>query len=174
MQRLTSEYEIESILWEKQIKAEISAGVTAKSLKNNQKIDLLRIFCFDPFDLENAKKEIKEKQEKLKNNQHIDHINRIIQLNPYQLILTYNSSPVLSTTIVKKMEKFSQQEIIDYSYQILSALNELHENNIIHGNIDLKHFFVTETGLKLRGFGLNSTTFPMDKSWNDKIAPGNS
>eukprot|EP01080_Neovahlkampfia_damariscottae_P005919 gene5919-9749_t len=171
MNNLSTEYTIETSLWSKQIKAEIPVQTTGKSLKNQQNIELRRIYCFDPFDLQNAIIEIKQKKEKLINNRNIDHINRIITLSPFQLILTYNSAPLMSTTIVKKTENYTYQQIVDFSYQIISALSEMHENDIIHGNLDLKQIVITENGVKLRGFNLNSTTNPVDKSWSDKVAP---
>jgi serine/threonine protein kinase len=165
-------YQIETIVWQSQIKAEIFADVSGINLKNKQIIDLLKFFCFDPFDQKLALEEIEEKRKKLKNNKNIDHINKVFTQGSNQIVLTYNNYPSLSTVMANRTNSFSQQEIIDYSFQLMNALTEMHENEIIHDCLHSRFLKFTETGLRLRGFFIKNTNVPVDKSWNDKVAPG--
>jgi hypothetical protein len=168
------DYKIETIVWQSQIKAEIFAEVSGINTKNNQTIDLLKHFCFDPFDQKLAIEEIEQKRKKLKNNRNIDHINQVFTQGSNQIILTYNNHLPLSAVMASRTNLFTQQEIIDYSFQLMSALTEMHENEIIHDCLHSRFLKFTENGLRLRGFFMKNSNLAVDKSWNDKVAPGNS
>lgn len=105
-------------------------------------------------------------------------VERVEEINPFddekkegnflhlQFILMEKSSPVLIThrldhkLIPSRLQDFDEKEIMKLAYDIGSAIDRAHKNNLIHRDIKLENIFydVKEQRYKLGDFGIARTT----------------
>lgn len=106
----------------------------------------------------------------LKNLHHpniVRYVNSMIEKRILYLILEYCEEGDLSQHIsfcLEKKERFPEVLIAYWSLQMLTALEFLHENKIMHRDIKAKNIFLTSKGvIKLGDFGVSRVMKPQEE-----------
>jgi serine/threonine protein kinase len=75
---------------------------------------------------------------------------------------------------IKRMTKqeryFSEDKVFDYTYYLASAINYLHQRNIIHKDVQPKNIYLRRDKLKLGNFGFQTNPLKMIQMMNTKDA----
>ena len=72
------------------------------------------------------------------------------------------------TNILKYFGSFKEKLVKIYITQLLQGLKELHDNEIVHGDLKLNNIFVDDIGtIKLGDFGFMKQTFVLEEPDED-------
>ncbi|CAB5366368.1 unnamed protein product [Rhizophagus irregularis] len=95
----------------------------------------------------------------------------------YLLVLEYADSGTLRSYLNERFEELSWNDKLDLAFQLTNAISYLHDQEIVHRDLNSNDILVHKNTIKLSDFGLRETPIPNTPDdyvmtytdcWNDK------
>lgn len=94
------------------------------------------------------------------NHPNIIYLYEIIEEDDFYFLVTENCPDGDLETLLKKKQRFEEDEAMGYLSQMISAVDYLHQQNIVHRDIKPENVLLVGKRIKLIDFGLSNTYNP--------------